>query len=170
MLGELRGLGGRLGKRIAGLEGLIFTWPRLGKEPLRSRGGRGTYCTTGTPVKCPEDQGWMEPLHEPPRPETQAVNSLKPRICGLPHPLPSSAEENRGLGHIHIYVIASAARYLCPDHDPEPSSNKYVRESQTNQLVGEARRLSFACTGLSRRGLESDINPSDYQKGPKLPR
>lgn len=26
------------------------------------------------------------------------------------------------------------------------------------------------CTGLSARGLASDINPSDYQKGPTLPR
>lgn len=90
----------------------------------------------------------MEPLHEVPRPGAQAVNSPKPRICGLPRHLPSCAEENRGLGHIHIYVIVSATGYLCPDHNPGPSPNKFARGHETNQVVGEARRHSFARTGL----------------------
>lgn len=95
----------------------------------------------------------MEPLHEPPSPITQAVKSSKPRRCGLPRPLPSSAEENRGLGHIHIYVIARAVWYLCPGRDHDLSANRNAYGSPTIQLVGEARRHSFACTHLSGRGV-----------------
>lgn len=43
---------------------------------------------------------------------------------------------NRGLGHIHIYVMAKALWYLCRNRDHDPSSNRNAYGSQTIQLAG----------------------------------
>lgn len=70
-----------------------------------------------------------------------------------------------------IYMSLRGQCGTC-NHDcgQDASPNRYAHGSQSNQLVAVARWHGFECTDLSAKGLAPDINPSDYQKGPTLPR